>query len=98
MYTVFIQPPSLHLNNLFYMSHRKDSVTSETPPPTPTPTIPPTSKKKKKKKKEEKKKRRKDPSLSKDSIFIFSHFMSFDDYYLLLSSFLIAFLYPHIYV
>ena len=35
-------------------------------------------------------------SLSKDSIFILSQFMNFDDYYLLLSWFLIAFLYPQI--
>ena len=34
-------------------------------------------------------------SLSKDSIFILSQFMNFDDY-LLLSCFLIAFLYPQI--
>ena len=35
-------------------------------------------------------------SLSKDSIFILSQFMNFDDYYLLLSWFLIVFLYPQI--
>ena len=35
-------------------------------------------------------------SLSKDSIFISSQFMNFDDYYLLLSCFLTALLYPQI--
>ena len=35
-------------------------------------------------------------SLSKDSYIYFSHFMNSQDYYLLLSCFLIAFLYPQI--
>ena len=36
-------------------------------------------------------------SLSKVSMFSFFHFMNFDDHYLLLSGFLIAFLYLQIY-